>query len=74
MISNSVKISRNLAACSRLLTNSLINSGRSFYTYTNEPAHAIPGRKPPVLSAEQALSVVKSSKFDVRSVIQLSVF
>lgn len=57
-----MKFGRNLAACSRLLGNGLINSGRSFYTYTNEPAHAIPGRKPPVVSAEQALSVVKSSK------------
>lgn len=34
----------------------------SFYTYANEPAHPIPGRKPQFVSAEQALSVVKSSR------------
>lgn len=52
------------SVCSRLLGNSLVNlSGRTFYTYTNEPSHPIPGKRPPVVSAEEAVSVVKSSEF-----------
>jgi len=49
------------AASVRAINNGFINSGRTFYTYTNEPSHAIPGKKPKVLSAAEAMSVVKSN-------------
>jgi len=56
-------ISKNLAkaTCTKLVGNNLINSGRTFYTYTDEPSHAIPGKKPTVMTAEEAVSVVKSN-------------
>lgn len=50
---------------SYVLSPSILNhiSGRNYYTYVNEPAHPIPNKKPKVLSASEALSVVKSGKF-----------
>lgn len=33
---------------------------RTFYTYVNEPSHPIPGKKPKTVSAQEAVSVVKS--------------
>lgn len=62
MISSMISKKLTQFVSPRLIGNSFINSGRSFYTYTNEPSHAIPGKKPQVVTAEEAVSVVKSSK------------
>ncbi|KAI1281891.1 4-hydroxybutyrate coenzyme A transferase [Halotydeus destructor] len=57
-----------LRLCSRTYLVRGSNSGtataasgtRTFYSYVNEPAHPIPGKKPKTMSAEEAMSVVKS--------------
>ena len=46
------------------ITQNLIQSraghNRTYYTYVNEPSHPIPGKKPKTVTAEEAVSVVKS--------------
>lgn len=39
---------------------------RSFYSYSNEPTHVIPGKEPKWMSAEEAVSVVKSGPYPLR--------
>lgn len=39
------------------------NGTRLFHSYVNEISHPIPGRTPKFVTAEEAVSVVKSGKF-----------
>lgn len=48
-------------ASSMLKPSSL--AGRNYYTYVNEPAHPIPNKTPKVMSAAEAVSVVKSGNY-----------
>lgn len=34
-----------------------------FHSYTNEPTHPIPGRHPKMMTADEAVSVVKSGTY-----------
>ena len=47
---------------STMMLRPLASTGRNYYTYVNEPAHPIPNKVPKVLSAAEAVSVVKSGK------------
>lgn len=47
----------------QLVNNSFKNNLkclRTYYSYCNEPTHPVPGKQPKWLSAEEAVSVVKS--------------
>lgn len=43
-----------------ILQSKLTGQDRTYYTYVNEPSHPIPGKKPKTVSAQEAVSVVKS--------------
>ena len=50
---------RQLSTIQENLSVPLCNN-RLFHGYTNEPTHSIPGKEPRWMSAEEAVSVVKS--------------
>lgn len=43
-----------------ILHSKVTGHDRTYYTYVNEPSHPIPGKKPKTVSAQEAVSVVKS--------------
>lgn len=47
------------------LLKPLACTGRNYFTYVNEPAHPIPNKVPKVVSAAEAVSVVKSGELEL---------
>lgn len=43
-----------------VIQRNVTRQDRSYYTYVNEPSHPIPGKKPKTVSAQEAVSVIKS--------------
>lgn len=63
--------------CFQLINNSFKNNLkclRTYYSYCNEPTHPIPGKQPKWMSAEEAVSVVKSGNLIFDKEIKYIIF
>lgn len=60
-------VTKSLAGRSAIAPRLVSGTQNTFFTYTNELSHPIPDRKAKIVKVEEAVSVIKSCKFQIRN-------